>query len=58
MRVVEPQLQYEGAVVAFARLGVSFRYGAKLVERGILTVDALCGGKPVFLVEHNVLIHA
>jgi hypothetical protein len=55
MRVAKPQLQYEGAVVAFARLGVSYRFGAKLVERGILTVDALCGEKPLFLVDGNSL---
>jgi hypothetical protein len=55
MKLAKPELYYEGTVAFFKRLGITFRYGMKLVNIDVLEPDALCGGKPVFLVDGESL---
>jgi hypothetical protein len=49
MKLAQPELHYEGLVFFFERLGVTFRFGMKLVDMGVLRPDAKYNGKPIFL---------
>ena len=49
MKLAQPELHYEGPVFFFERLGVTFRFGMKLVDMGVLRPDAKYNGKPIFL---------
>ena len=51
MKIAEPELHFENPLAFFASLGISFRFGMKLVNRGILVPDAEVNGKALFLAD-------
>ena len=42
---------YDGPVVFFERLGITFRFGMKLLKMKVLRSDAKYNGKPIFLAD-------
>jgi hypothetical protein len=51
MKIAQPELHFENPVTFFASLKISFRFGMKLVDRGILVPDAEVNGKALFLAD-------
>jgi hypothetical protein len=49
MKLVKPELHFESPVYFFERLEISFRFGSRLVDIGVLIPDGECNGKPIFL---------
>jgi hypothetical protein len=51
MKSAPSELHYDGPVVFFERLGITFRFGMKLLKMKVLRSDAKCNGKPIFLAD-------